>query len=46
MNNQAISKEALSLSVEDWFTKYGIAILRREEAKQNLKAMAATAGRS
>jgi hypothetical protein len=40
--NTATSKEALALSVEQWFEKYGVAILQRE---QNLKARAATAGR-
>ena len=33
------------MSVEDWFDTYGVAILKREEAKQRSKAKAAGAGR-
>ena len=45
LTEAATSKEALTMSVEDWFDKYGVAILKREEAKQTLKMKAATAGR-
>lgn len=41
----ASSKEAVALSVEQWFDKYGAAILKRDGAKQTLKTKAATAGR-
>lgn len=40
----ATSKEAVAMSVEKWFDKYGVAILERE-ATQKPKARAATAGR-
>ena len=40
-----IAQEAATMSVEQWFYIYGVAILKREEAKQQRKAMAAKAGR-
>jgi hypothetical protein len=42
---ECLSQQAMGLSVEKWFDKYGVAILKREEAKKNLKTLAATAGR-
>jgi len=41
------AQEAASMSVEEWFDKYGVAILKREEKQQRtgLKAKAAGAGR-
>ena len=42
----ATEEDATTMSVEQWHTKYGVAILKREEAKQRKpKAMAAKAGR-
>ena len=48
LSEAATSKEAIAMSVEEWFDKYGVAILKREEAKQQrsgLKARGASAGR-
>ena len=36
-NLTATSKEAGAMSVEQWFATYGVAILKREEAKQSQK---------
>ena len=44
LSEAATSKEAIAMSVEKWFDTYGLAILKREEAKQR-KAKAAGAGR-
>ena len=44
----AAQEAATTMSVEQWFDTFGVAILKREEAKQQrtgLKAMAARAGR-
>jgi len=45
LSEAAVSKEAIALSVDEWFDKFGVAILKREEAKKQWKAMAARAGR-
>lgn len=44
IDNVAAVEAAVTLSVEEWFDKYGVAILKREEEKQR-KAKAAGAGR-
>lgn len=44
LSEAATSREAVAMSVEEWFDKYGVAILKREEAKQNIRAMGAAAG--
>ncbi len=43
----AAQQAAITMSVEEWFDTYGVAILKREEKRQNtgLKAMGVAAGR-
>jgi hypothetical protein len=45
LSKEATSPAAIAMSVEQWFDKYGVEILKRELAKQNPKAKAATASR-
>jgi hypothetical protein len=40
----AAEEAATTMSVEQWFAIYGVAILKREEAKRGLKAMGKAAG--
>jgi hypothetical protein len=52
LSEAAVSKEAIEMSVEEWFDTFGVEIMKREEKRQrmaklviSLKAKAATAGR-
>jgi len=47
LSTESTSPAAIALSVEEWFDTYGVAIMKREEAKQHrsgVKAMGKAAG--
>jgi hypothetical protein len=44
LSEAATSKKALAMSIEDWFDKYGVEILKREETKWQLDSVASGDG--